>query len=972
MKVADLSYISRLELEKQLRDFLLASLAPKSGNPKALLISGEAGVGKKTLINQVIQSDKVLQNYSCVDIDLKTGRIKDWNKPQDLRNKLYDGAVDFAKESLPYPLNPLLGIIAIFLKDAAIKPSSPERLGSAKEVEDFVEHHLKKHPTLLRLSNFNEIDPDHVKSIAGLEDINQQSPFAVLILANAATSQAPEALKNIRRFLKRDEWINHVIVKPLTAETSMAALTEMGLSPEWAETLQQFSDGYPEILNSIWRALQEDGVLHKVEENRWAATDQPMHILSPKFIRNYLTKLVERRSPNISREYGKFLPDGLLVAAAMGETFLPQAVAEIMPKENEYSNEETKAWEDCWYDFLETSNEHVPAIARAVESNGKPEILLGDSRQFFVYTFGDRRRQYLVAHLAKKLCDRTPQNKLWNEFLYERVCRLESWLQGHFKNNWQSVLPYRIAVNRTLGEHILAGELFKHEQKQKRLADLEQRIHDEQLRVENGAAAKSLYHLLVWYSEELEEAGKYLKSLIAIQQAKQLVDQQKVVLDELKLAYLLNQLGLAYDYNGLFAEAEPLYRRSLEIREQQLGPEHLDVATSLNNLALLLWSQGKYVEAEPLYRRSLKIREQQLGPEHPYVATILNNLALLLKSQGKYAEAEPLYRRSLEIDEKAFGHDHPEVATDLNGLAGLLESQGKYAEAEPLYRRSLEIRERKLGPDHPDVAQILNNLGTLLMSQGKYAEAEPLCRRSLKILEQQLGPEHPDVATGLNSLATLLTSQGKFAEAEPLYRRSLKIWEQQLGPEHPDVALSLNNLAELLRSQGKYAEAEPLFRRSLKIWEQQLGPEHPDVAKSLNNLATLLQSQGKSAEAEPLYRRSFKIWEQQLGPEHPDVALSLNNLAGFLDSQGKSAEAEPLYRRSLEIWEKQLGPEHPDVATSLNNLALLLDSQGKSAEAEPLFRRSLAICEKTLGPEHPNTQTVRKNLTLLLEEMWGK
>ncbi|CAN0589164.1 unnamed protein product, partial [Laminaria digitata] len=40
-----------------------------------------------------------------------------------------------------------------------------------------------------------------------------------------------------------------------------------------------------------------------------------------------------------------------------------------------------------------------------------------------------------------------------------------------------------------------------------------------------------------------------------------------------------------------------------------------------------------YAEAGPLYKRSLAIKEKALGPEHPSVATSLNNLALLLKTQ---------------------------------------------------------------------------------------------------------------------------------------------------------------------------------------------------------------------------------------------------------------------------------------------------------------------------------------------------
>ena len=41
------------------------------------------------------------------------------------------------------------------------------------------------------------------------------------------------------------------------------------------------------------------------------------------------------------------------------------------------------------------------------------------------------------------------------------------------------------------------------------------------------------------------------------------------------------------------------------------------MAKSLNGLALLYVGMGRYVEAEPLYRRSLAIREKQLGATTP-------------------------------------------------------------------------------------------------------------------------------------------------------------------------------------------------------------------------------------------------------------------------------------------------------------------------------------------------------------------
>jgi hypothetical protein len=48
---------------------------------------------------------------------------------------------------------------------------------------------------------------------------------------------------------------------------------------------------------------------------------------------------------------------------------------------------------------------------------------------------------------------------------------------------------------------------------------------------------------------------------------------------------------------------------------------------SLNDLAVLYRVQGRYADAEPLYKRSLAIREKARGANHPHVAPSLNSVA---------------------------------------------------------------------------------------------------------------------------------------------------------------------------------------------------------------------------------------------------------------------------------------------------------------------------------------------------------
>ena len=74
---------------------------------------------------------------------------------------------------------------------------------------------------------------------------------------------------------------------------------------------------------------------------------------------------------------------------------------------------------------------------------------------------------------------------------------------------------------------------------------------------------------------------------------------------------------------------------------------------------MLYQAMGQHAKAEPLYQRSLEIREAKLGKDHPDVADSLNNLAWLYQAMGQHAKAEPLYQRSLQIGEASWARTIP-------------------------------------------------------------------------------------------------------------------------------------------------------------------------------------------------------------------------------------------------------------------------------------------------------------------------
>ena len=84
--------------------------------------------------------------------------------------------------------------------------------------------------------------------------------------------------------------------------------------------------------------------------------------------------------------------------------------------------------------------------------------------------------------------------------------------------------------------------------------------------------------------------------------------------------------------------------------------------------------QGKPAEAEPLFKRSLDINEKVLGPDHPSTITSRAWLGQLLKDQAKYSEAQPILRAVVEARERVQGSDHPDTAAALNNEAQLLKA----------------------------------------------------------------------------------------------------------------------------------------------------------------------------------------------------------------------------------------------------------------------------------------------------------
>ncbi|HEX8843100.1 MAG TPA: tetratricopeptide repeat protein [Pyrinomonadaceae bacterium] len=139
-------------------------------------------------------------------------------------------------------------------------------------------------------------------------------------------------------------------------------------------------------------------------------------------------------------------------------------------------------------------------------------------------------------------------------------------------------------------------------------------------------------------------------------------------------AIAYDRLGAAIEARGLaVSDIEQAYRRAVE-----LDPEF---AVAHVHLARLLRKNGRASEAEPLYRRAIELAKD---------APTLILIADALQSEQRWSDSEPVLRRALDLDGR-----NPSA---LFLLGRMLVVQRNYDEAEQKLKQTIEISPRSFAP----------------------------------------------------------------------------------------------------------------------------------------------------------------------------------------------------------------------------------------------------------------------------------
>jgi tetratricopeptide (TPR) repeat protein len=203
----------------------------------------------------------------------------------------------------------------------------------------------------------------------------------------------------------------------------------------------------------------------------------------------------------------------------------------------------------------------------------------------------------------------------------------------------------------------------------------------EAVRSKNGPTDPATHQALV---VALASLGRYAEAE-AVSREQAAAVREKDGAESLSYALALMYLGRVLMWQpGVPEGAEAVTREAVAIYRTAGETASVDYASALSNLGLLLLRQGKYADAEPVLRECLTIREKTTAGSWTRFNTT-SQLGESLLGQGRYAESEPLLRAGYEgIKARQTGLsvlDRARFAEAADRLARLCAATGRPAEA---------------------------------------------------------------------------------------------------------------------------------------------------------------------------------------------------------------------------------------------------------------------------------------------------
>lgn len=761
--IPDLGYINRPEEERRLRSWL-ENRRDRRG-PGILLLSGPRGAGKRTLLSRVLQEEGFRRLYET------------WMHPsgsqhevhlEEIRVGSFLTAVDCLLIAgskygpLPAQLVATIGRVLRRLGLGETPGTADSSEIPREEVPELVLSRARargpqKNPLLIVFDDWQNANAAWRNAMDLEAEILCRGPYDVSVVAiqhypEGQRTPVRDGLEN-----RKGKDVEVAEVGPITREQIHRSLEKTGLIGRFPSRLVLEEGSWlARDLTVFWEMCTRHGQSDVRTDDAGIIADVDIVAAERGEIRrgalirelalSRIRRLRKARWP--AEEQGNVqrpLREALVLAAAMGEKFLPGIASEAVSGLNEGSEEQRNRWEDLWFLFLD-GDEKVAESATSPLAAAAPddrEIEEDSGRRQWIYRWASATDRFMFAFLARDelqsgcnvSAGQCSALVAASDFVTDRLDR------DFRRSGWSRALPFRIALAEARGYPALAQGLEDLRGLSHLASELPERIALAREKVgRDPGRIRLLVRLLNWHGSILRSLARPAEALPQLAEAHALCCELLADKDWVDTVEVIDSFASLHCDLGHFAEAAGLWDQVLALVQHHLGRDNPTFATILFNSARPLSCLKAYPEALSRHEESLQVRRRTLPPTHPDIAASLDAKGVSLSGMRQFADALLCHDEALRIYRTSPPSHDLFTAACLNNKGSALCGMQRLDGSLTCHREALQIRRLCLPPSHPHIGESLNNIGTVLFAMDNLHDALACTEEALGVWRQGFRP----------------------------------------------------------------------------------------------------------------------------------------------------------------------------------------------------------------------------------------
>lgn len=736
---------------------LLERLAQaRAGRGGMVLISGEAGVGKTRL------AQELLKGLDLREWQVLSGRCPTLETPpalmavaEALRSGLEEEVLDAqVLKELPAAwaaelaeLVPELGLHVQELPPLPSLPAELKRLRLFESLSRLLLTLASRKPLVLF------IDDLHAGDSATLDWLKMLFPRArnapLLVLATARSEEAKEGLSMLCQEGRRHDWLEEIVLLRLDSEAVRELTRQLSPQPELAQLICEHTEGNPFFINALLTSLVEQGML-TLDEGRWQLRLAPATLAQERILPPEVRELLQQRLRRLDATERELL--------YLASTFGSSVSAKLF----------WETWGEQNFAVLEGLIHKQLLLERGQEIAFVHELL----REVTYAEMSEARRRAFHGRIAQVLESiGAPSALLFHHRL--RSDEPAKALDSGYKALSEARRTYQNEEALHISEKLLE------------LLELPVEQPEEEMCFEIHLARFDIFGLLGRRSEQERE----LEQLFALAKW----------LGQSRQAQVHRKRAQVHEAVGRLEEARRDAGRALELslEEREQAESHL----LLGNLAV---DSGDLAPAQEHYQAALRLYEA--SGDGCGQAQALNNLGIVHYYLGSYDQAEAYYTQALELSRQL--NDPREIGKILNNLGHIYGLREDWEQGHACLSESAQIR-REIGDRRGELIS-LANLGELFVRRGDPEGARELLTQAVEVAVDLQMPALEAAVRARLAWAELVGRQLESALAEA--RKALEFVEGGQAAEFaPEIYFRIYQVSE---AAGQLDEAMQVLRKA--------------------------------------------------------------------------------------------------------------------------------------------------------------